>query len=300
MPTDTAARSGHAAEPARQIQPPPPHAAGCIHYVQIEAAGSGIHQLPASPFPIAVAVLSGRIAFDDGVGGWTPMPELFVGGPFLRPLRYRAQAGAAFAAALLSPGRMHCLLGIAQTQLTDTFWPFEAFAPRQRVEVLLDALRRETCPARLAERLCTGVLTLVTAPRKIGRRTAGLARLHDEQGGPHRGGRRQFERRFAAAYGMSLRRARKLARFTRALAAVTDANGANLARIAQDCGYFDQPQMTREFVELAGLAPSRLARTREDAGMGIFHYSTLERRIIASRERAEPLLGAALALPGRG
>lgn len=276
------------AAPVRQILPPPLRAAPFVHYLQMEAAAPGVHRLPASPFPIVVAVLSGEVAFGDADDGWSPVSSLFVGGPFLRPLRYRAAPHTTFVAALMSPGSLHRLFGLAQSELTDDFWPLDELTSPRTAASLRDALCGETSLRAVADRLCDTLLAGATRPpsREPFASLADAAQaLRDRPAS-----RRQFERRFSTTYGMSLRDARKLARFSRALSLVTGRSGGRLAHIAQDCGYFDQAQMARDFAALAGFAPAVLARSHDQAGMGIFHYSTEERGVLLRRERVEPLL----------
>ena len=53
----------------------------------------------------------------------------------------------------------------------------------------------------------------------------------------------------------------RLGRFNRTLRRVHAAPHAALADVAARMGYSDQPHMTREFQEFAGLTPQRLLRT---------------------------------------
>lgn len=72
---------------------------------------------------------------------------------------------------------------------------------------------------------------------------------------------RQFRRRFQSAVGYGPKTLQRVLRFRRFLAYI-DARPAqvNLARIALDLGYADQPHLTRESTRLSGLPPAALAR----------------------------------------
>ncbi len=75
-------------------------------------------------------------------------------------------------------------------------------------------------------------------------------------------GQRQLERRVRDVFGVPLRDIRRLARWGLCLERLVNAQveWGDLTRIAHESGYFDQAHMTREFVELAGLAPLPLLK----------------------------------------
>jgi AraC-like DNA-binding protein len=66
-------------------------------------------------------------------------------------------------------------------------------------------------------------------------------------------------RGFRRAYGLSPRRYRLEARGRRALAMIRSGR-AGLAAIAQDCGFADQPHLTRTISEISGLPPGQWLR----------------------------------------
>lgn len=75
-------------------------------------------------------------------------------------------------------------------------------------------------------------------------------------------GRRQLERRFLAAVGIPPKTAFRVARFRDAVARLHAHPTADLARIALEAGYADQPHFTREFRALAGTTPGAYRRER--------------------------------------
>jgi transcriptional regulator GlxA family with amidase domain len=97
-------------------------------------------------------------------------------------------------------------------------------------------------------------------------------------------GLRQFERRFVSVYGQNLRDMRRLARFVNALTVVMTGGepAGQLAQIAVDLGYFDQPHMTRDFVELAGVTPGRLIDSAADPALRVMEYSACDLRLLRS------------------
>ena len=71
---------------------------------------------------------------------------------------------------------------------------------------------------------------------------------------------RQVERRVRSLTGTSPKQLACLARFQAARDAIWADPSVDLARLAVEAGYSDQPHMTREFRRYAGLTPARFAR----------------------------------------
>jgi AraC-like DNA-binding protein len=68
--------------------------------------------------------------------------------------------------------------------------------------------------------------------------------------------RRQLVTRFRDHVGVPPRTARRLLRFQRAVDLLARDDGARLAAIAQDCGFYDQAHLNREFRALGGGTPT--------------------------------------------
>ncbi|HEX2371879.1 MAG TPA: helix-turn-helix domain-containing protein [Solirubrobacterales bacterium] len=56
--------------------------------------------------------------------------------------------------------------------------------------------------------------------------------------------------------------------FRGALSSLENGNGDRLAEIAQDCGYYDQAHLNRDFREFAGLTPTEFLDRRLPGGEG--------------------------------
>ncbi len=70
---------------------------------------------------------------------------------------------------------------------------------------------------------------------------------------------RHLGEQFRAEYGLGVKTAARVARFSRS-ARLVRGRRLPLAEVAQRCGYFDQPHLAREWRELAGTSPTRWAR----------------------------------------
>lgn len=277
--------------PLRLIEPPPPALRALVHYFHVECPAPGAHQLPASPFPILVLVASGATAMQRGGTPLLSGCEAYLAGPFTAPHQYLAAPGTAFVAALLRPGVAQDLFGIDQRTLRDGAWPLTEVASGRTLVPVLDALRVSDVSRWPA--LAGDWLLRVQAQRPCVGRRLQLAHFHEPPrllAGRHGLGLRQFERRFAARYGLSPRQAIRLVRFTRALSALMSGGHRGLADLALRMGYYDQAQMGRDFIALAGHSPGLLAAPPADAGLEIFRYRAAELHAIQHCERNETLL----------
>lgn len=69
-------------------------------------------------------------------------------------------------------------------------------------------------------------------------------------------GRAALQRRFVAAVGMTPKRFARVRRFHRVIQAAAPGAPIDWARVAADCGYFDQAHMIHDFRAFAGFTPS--------------------------------------------
>ena len=75
-------------------------------------------------------------------------------------------------------------------------------------------------------------------------------------------GERQLQRRFAEVVGIAPRTLAVVVRLRRVFDALRDAPWSTWSERAQAAGFFDHPQMARDFRRLLGRAPSEWARSR--------------------------------------
>lgn len=81
--------------------------------------------------------------------------------------------------------------------------------------------------------------------------------------------RKHLAIRFRDQIGLPPKSIAGLARFNRALALIGATSKPNLAAIATEAGYFDQPHFNRDFVQLAGITPGEFLRARLADGDGV-------------------------------
>jgi AraC-like DNA-binding protein len=238
--------------PGYRELPPPPALRGAIACLWVRVAG------PPGP---DVRVLPDGCA--DLV--WRAGEGAFVAGPDTGPVLTTAPAGTVVVGARFAPGAGGPALG-------------------RPLEALRDA-RMEVADLRpgLAARL-PGTLEPAAALREVARVTAELvaagppdaavraaARRLDADPGTRVDAladdlglsERQLRRRCRAAAGYGPKTLGRVLRFRRYLA-LCDAEGpdADLAGLAWQAGYADQPHLTRECARLAGMTPAALAQAR--------------------------------------
>ncbi len=82
--------------------------------------------------------------------------------------------------------------------------------------------------------------------------------------------RKHLVHRFRDQIGLPPKSVAGIVRFNRALALIGAADKPDLARIAAEAGYFDQPHFNRDFAGLAGITPGEFLRARlaDDVGVG--------------------------------
>ncbi|MPY95670.1 MAG: helix-turn-helix domain-containing protein, partial [Acidimicrobiia bacterium] len=70
--------------------------------------------------------------------------------------------------------------------------------------------------------------------------------------------RQHLARRFRDEFGLTPKLAGRVVRFERARRLLEASPSLSIARVAAECGYYDQAHLTRDVVELAGCPPTRL------------------------------------------
>jgi AraC-like DNA-binding protein len=87
---------------------------------------------------------------------------------------------------------------------------------------------------------------------------------------------RQLRRRALAAIGLAPKLVQRILRFQRflALAHAREELVDELALLAAGSGYADQPHLTRESLQLAGLSPRALLRESQESCFGLHDHAT--------------------------
>ena len=175
----------------------------------------------------------------------------------------------------LSPLAVRSLLGVPAAELADQAVDVDALLGRSGAELCERLADAPGWPARFAlldgvlgERLARDVRPpgdIVRAWHRLAATHGGvpIAGLADELGWS----RRHFGARFREHVGLAPKPAARVLRFRRALDLIERDDGTRLAEIAQDCGYYDQAHLNRDFRAFAGSSPGdHLGRRLPDGG----------------------------------
>ncbi|WP_232664161.1 AraC family transcriptional regulator [Pseudonocardia sp. TRM90224] len=182
--------------------------------------------------------------------------DLLVAGPDTAPHPVLREPGVRSAGLRFAPGRLPALLGVPAAELRNARAPLAELHPRLAAEVVarieggaeplgaLAALTR-ALPGSFPE----PALKIVLAGTAAGRSAAGIA---DDLGWTTR----SLHRRCLAAFGYGPAVLRRVLRFRTALQLLQA--GVPAAEVAAGAGYADQPHLSREVRQLAGVAPGQL------------------------------------------
>lgn len=257
---------------------PPALLAAHVHCLwEFEGEEAGVEQaVPPDGRPEVVADLGTPYEELGPDGTWRVQPKLLFAGQLTRPLRLRSRgpvsvlgvrftpAGAwAFVDGPLSACTNRCI-ALADLHGETEASAFAAELDRAGAAGGADvpsAARRDAALAYVARQIA----------RRGGRRDAAVERcvamLQTSEGRvPLAGlasasglGERQLQRRFATAVGISPRALAGVIRLRRVFEVLRDEPLATWSERAQAAGFFDQPQMVRDFRRLIGRTPTRWA-----------------------------------------
>jgi AraC-like DNA-binding protein len=175
---------------------------------------------------------------------------------------FRTQPGTAYLGMRLRPGRLGGLVDAAADGLTDGVHPLDRLGGVRADELLAQLHEAGSLDAQVAalERLVgrawrarPGLVALDRAVAVVERHAGDIrvARLADEVAL----GRRQLERQFRQAVGLTPKQFCRVVRFQQVLARLRE-GGVRGAALAADLGFTDQSHLRRDFIALARRAPA--------------------------------------------
>jgi AraC-like DNA-binding protein len=184
---------------------------------------------------------------------------LTVAGPDTAAHVADSRPGARYAAVRFDSGIAPTVLGVPAHALVDMRVALDDVLPADQVASLAEALDAASEPSAVIERWATARLTdRGGADPDIGYvvrmldKGAGVTETADSLGVSER----QLHRRSLVAFGYGPKLLARILRLQRALRSPYRAT--DLARVAADAGYADQPHLSREVRALTGKTPSEL------------------------------------------
>ncbi|MCH8620862.1 helix-turn-helix domain-containing protein [Undibacterium sp. TS12] len=251
----------------------------CMHFLAKEVP-SCWYTVPASPLPMLIFILSGSVEMHDGQN----LPRMTVLGASRKHYRGKAEPGSCFVSTAILPGKLSSLLGFPIEEFTNLIIDFNDILPLSVCNELSDklhaakdingkvhALQDMLVRLRLSEKRYQAPLVL--PPHWLNESSGELATRLGV-------GTRQFERRFLATYGQSLRSYKQQIRLGKSLLHLMlgQLPTTSWAECALIFGYADQAHMTRDFLRFCGHTPAKLMHgiSERDPALWAFCFAGTE------------------------
>jgi AraC-like DNA-binding protein len=207
--------------------------------------------------------------YDRETHSWRRYSGAVVSGAYRRFFTIDARDHASIVGVHFKPGGAWPFLGVPPGELADrhvdleTLWGHSAIelrgrlcaasATKQRFAVLERALQSRLTDARPGHPAVPLALDQLSRPGVTVGGVAADARLS----------RRRLIEVFTAEVGMTPKRFSRVVRFQRASARACHTVPRDWARLALNCGYFDQSHLIHDVIEFTGTAPTRLIPASE-------------------------------------
>lgn len=232
--------------------------------------------LPSGTVELVINLRDDEIRIDDPAqtGGCRRYSGAVVSGTYSAPFVIDPTQHASILGVHFRPGGAFPFLGLPAAELADahvdleTLWGRStaaelrerlcaAVGPAERFTLIEEALlsRLRNPPARHgAVREALGLFERSEAELRV-REVARLVGLSQ----------RRFIQVFAAEVGLTPKLYSRIRRFQRARTQVADSAPPDWARVAVDCGYFDQSHLIRDFLAFSNLSPADYLRQRSES-----------------------------------
>jgi len=233
-----------------------------MHFLVKDVPACCWYTVPASSLPMLIVVTEGGVIMEDGQA----LPCFSIVGPSRHRYKGKAQPGSRVMSTTFRPGKLSDLLGYPVDEFSDTVINLADVLPQsgyQEVQEKLAAASDIDDKIQVVQSLLCR-LRLLATPR--------IAPLHmpyhwirqpaEELADRLSLSTRQFERRFLASFGLSLRSYKQHLRYSEALLQVMLGKlpASTWVECAMSFGYADQAHMNRDFVRFTGHTPAQLMR----------------------------------------
>lgn len=230
--------------------------------------------LPSGTIELVINLRDDEIRIEDPAqaGGCRRLSGAVFSGTYSQPFTIDPHQHASILGVHFKPAGAYPFLGLPAGELTDTHVDLETVWGPQAVE-----LRERLCAAvRSAERFSLVEEALLSRLRRAPERHGAVAVALDlfalsgaevkvRELARHVGlSQRRLIQVFAAEVGLTPKLYGRIQRFQRARALVSKTLTPHWARVAVDCGYFDQSHLIRDFLAFSGFSPADYLRQRSE------------------------------------
>ena len=205
-------------------------------------------------------------------GRWRTQPGLLFAGQLTKPLVLRSRGAVDVVAVRFTPAGAWAFAGRAMADCNDRRIALAELHGASAAHALAESLAAASDASAARAALAAYVARRIALHGS--RRDAGVERcvdrLYASEGRVALAelcalagvGERQLQRRFAEVVGIAPRMLAVIVRLRRVFDALRDAPWSTWSERAQAAGFFDHPQMARDFRRLLGRAPSEWAKLR--------------------------------------
>jgi len=200
-------------------------------------------------------------------------PRVLFAGQLTQPLTLVAQGPTSVVGVRLRPAAARAFIGadagVATDKRVDLF-SIHGDAVAGLIKVGVDATM-QAVQGYVAARMLDATLDVSV-------NAAAEAILAGRSYAPGRLSQRQWQRRFKREVGISPRTLESIARFRRVFDAIDQPEQPGWVEAALEAGYFDQPQMARDFRRFVGVSARQWARQRAGLATALTASQTYKRR----------------------
>lgn len=230
---------------------PPPRLSAAVECLWTHGTNSGLPHYRVVPDG-CIDILFMRPKSEAGI--------LTVSGAMTRTHEFHLPAGQMTVGLRFRPGMASTLLHVPADELTDLTVPLDDLLgsrARSLRERLANARSIEEHLAILQKSL-PAVPSLTPAQKAIAALVSSRGDLRmEELAGMANLSARQFRRQCLTLTGLTPKRLARVLRFQAAMARARAGSRPDWARLAAECGYYDQAHLIRDFTELAGRTPAQ-------------------------------------------
>lgn len=265
---------------------PPPSLHGIIPHAMPVDVPPGPYHIPASLYPTLLVILRGHITLHHH--GSQSLPPLVLCGATRTPRFAEAAPGTRLLIIPLRHGSLPALCGMEGGLFMESWADWHDLVPhRGRLTALCDILDagHEMQTVAAVWRTLQELAARQPLQKRLVIPVEALDLPLPALAAHFAVSPRQFERRFHAAYGQSLRAYRHQSRCSRLLPILLASGTTPLADIALQYGFHDQSHMQRDILRFTGQTPASLRRAVTQQVPSAWAYQGMQRhpRLFGSR-----------------
>lgn len=242
--------------------PPPPELSPYVHCLWVFEGQDADEPQRVAPDGRCELILHWRTPYLEQTGdGWTPQPPALFAGQLTQPLHLLARQPAGVVGVRFRTAGAPAYLQSHASPFTDrrlriTDAPDLAAAADEAERLALTAAH---VASRLQPRFHDAAMAAIAAEIRAGDGRVPLEDLCDKVGLAQR----VVQRRFLSAVGVPPRTLASIVRFRRVFEALQAPDVTSWTAAAQAAGYFDHPQMARDFRRFLGCTPGEFVASRQ-------------------------------------